>query len=235
MRRSRSTTIQAKSPEIERFKCEPRIAHFNSKLTYPGIFLLQGWLGGILGGYILMVSICLLNESADLLFAVNWMPLFVIPLSILAVVKATILWAGYRLTGIQLGPLERVVATIFCVSLIAILIAFQLKLEEAYQLAALLGTLVLTSLPTALLVGSRFKPWELCTFGSMAVSGTGRKSRIESCFANGWNAAVATSKSRHTGCLDPHCCVSTRNSNYSSQDYASFIYAVRSIYCLVRM
>lgn len=144
---------------------------FQLEATYPGIFLLQGWLGGILGGYITMVSVCLFNETADLLFAVFWMYLFVIPLSIVAIVKSTILWAGYRLTGIQLGPVGRVTITTICVSLLALFTAFQFEIVEVEYLAAWVGTFVVVSLPTALLIGSNFKPWELCTFGSMAVSG----------------------------------------------------------------
>ena len=145
---------------------------FQLEATYPGIFLLQGWLGGILGGYMTMLSICLLNDSMDPLAAVLWMPLLVIPGSILAVVKATILWAGYRLTGIQLGAAGRVVASAIVVGLLALFTAFQFEIVDQNYLRAWVGTLVVASLPTALLVGSLVKPWELCTFGSMAVAAT---------------------------------------------------------------
>ncbi len=39
MRLSRSTTtIQVKPPEIERFKCEPEICHFNLRKRFPARF-----------------------------------------------------------------------------------------------------------------------------------------------------------------------------------------------------
>ena len=144
---------------------------FQLEARYPGMFLLQGWLGGILAGYIGMVCLCFLNDTADFLFAIGFLYIFIIPASILATVKATILWAAYRLTGIQLGAAGRVVATTICVSLLALFTAFQIPSVDHNYLAVWIAVPVLVSLPTALLVGSSFKPWELCTFGTVSVHG----------------------------------------------------------------
>jgi hypothetical protein len=66
---------------------------FELEKTLPATFLLQGWLGGILAGFVYTVALCLEKQRFKLTEAVIYCAYLVIVGSVIGVVKATILWA----------------------------------------------------------------------------------------------------------------------------------------------
>ena len=139
---------------------------FQLEETTHGTFLLQGWLGGILTGFIYVIAICLWDQETTFNNALGLAPWFFITASILGVIKAILMWTPYRLAKFQPRAVTRVLIT----SAGTGLFAFGTGLIGYYNLTALVVwvlTLLMGGLPTAILVGSRVKPWELFTFGSI--------------------------------------------------------------------
>ena len=146
-----------------------RTKHFSFQLeeTIPGTFLAQGWLGGILTGYVYMVAYCLSNptESTDVLIFSPW---FLLLGTIIGVFKSIIMWMPYRVFRFQMRAVTRVAIT----SSLTVLVAFGLAridghFEESNLIRWLL-TWLIAGLPTAVLIGSNVKPWNLFTFGVLA-------------------------------------------------------------------
>src|ERR1051326_7977318 len=96
----------------------PQRGSFQLEKTVPGAFLLQGLTGGALGAFIYLTLLCLrigADESNServgmlLLFIVVCMCLVG---GTLGVIKATIMWGVYRVTGFQMTVLARVAMTL---------------------------------------------------------------------------------------------------------------------------
>jgi len=122
-------------------------------------------------GLIYTSALCLSKPDftfTDALFTAPW--LFTLG-SIAGVFKSIIMWVSYALTKIQVRPATRVMITTTGTGILAFLLAlkFGYGLERPNDTAAWVLTVIAGGLPTAILVGSRVKPWELFTFGSIAV------------------------------------------------------------------
>jgi hypothetical protein len=152
---------------------------FQLEKTLPGVFLIQGWFGGAVAGLVYAAALCFWHHPFNFTRAVSMSGYFVIFGSFLGVFKSTILWVPYRLTRIQVRPATRVVISSIGTGVFALLLAlkFGYGFERPNDTAAWVLSLVLGGLPTAILVGSSVKPWQLFTFGSIAVgdSQTGRR------------------------------------------------------------
>jgi hypothetical protein len=177
---SRSTTMTRATPrEIERFKMRTRNLSFQVEKTVPGVFLLQGCLGGILGGLVYTAEICLTVPRFEFVDAVWIAAYLVIAGSVAGFCKSIIMWVPYILTKVQIHPAARVLITSIGSGLVALLLAlkFGYGFERPNDTAKWVLALIAGGLPTAILVGSHVKPWELFTFGSIAVgdSRTGRR------------------------------------------------------------
>ena len=148
---------------------------FQLEQTVPGAFLLQGFLGGALGLFLYVVLVSL-NKEADENVSNNightllFTPIYMLCGGMLGVIKATIMWGIRRVTGLNMPAFARVVMTTVAIGLVAVLVKLQLPPDDSRAFAITLVIGWLTALPTALLVGSGVKPWELFTFGSIAVS-----------------------------------------------------------------
>ena len=147
-----------------------------------GIFLLQGALGGAVAGLLYTAAICLWNQPLRFAEAVFMAVCLVIAGSVPGVFKSIIMWGSYCLTKIQVGPLTRVVITSIGTGVFALLLAlkFGYGLERPNDTAAWVLTMLAGGLPTAILVGSRVKPWEIFTFGSIAVGDSRTGGRVGS-------------------------------------------------------
>ena len=145
-----------------------RTKPFQLEETVPGSFFFQGLAGGMLAGFIFVVTVSLLEEHPRIQWIVPLTPIYMIMGSILGVMKGSLMWGTYRLTGIRLRAAARVAITSACVGLIAWAIALKNGIADERQFAIFIGIALLTALPVALLVGSGVKPWELFTFGSIA-------------------------------------------------------------------
>ena len=152
---------------------------FQLEKTVPGSFFFQGLAGGMLSGFIFVLMMALwVQEHPQPGWVIPLTPVFMIMGAIVGVLKATLMWGAYRITGLQLRVLTRVAATTICIGLIAEFIYYKAGITHDVQFATGVGIAWLTALPVALLVGSRVKPWEFFTFGSMTTSnGTRIRSR----------------------------------------------------------
>ena len=141
---------------------------FQLEKTYLGAFILQGWFGGLVTGFVYLVILVANCDKPELYeAAVVWFWLSVLGI-MLGLVKSTIMWGAYRLTKIQTRAVTRVVLTSLCTGLFAFATGLYLGGARKNDLIAWVSTLVAGGLPTAILVGSSIKPWELFTFGSIA-------------------------------------------------------------------
>ena len=140
---------------------------FQLEETYLGAFILQGWFGGLVTGFVYVVATVYFGKPDfnDALVGLIYLSILG---SMLGLVKSTIMWGAYRLTKIQTRGVTRVVLTSLCTGLFAFATAFYLGGARKNDLIAWVSTLVVAGLPTAILVGSSIKPWELFTFGSIA-------------------------------------------------------------------
>jgi hypothetical protein len=152
---------------------------FQLEQTVPGSFFFQGIAGGLLSGFICLLTIGLwVKEDSPSDWVIPLTPVYMIMGAIVGVVQATLIWGAYRITGLQLRVLTRVAATTICIALISAFIYYKQGITNNTQFATGVGIWWLAALPVALLVGSLVKPWEFFTFGSLATSnGTSIRSR----------------------------------------------------------
>jgi len=133
-----------------------------------GLSIIQGFAGGMLGGFAYFVLSYSQGGGKNLNYAISFLPVFLVTFAILGCIKAGIMWSVYRAIGRTPAALARLSIS---TSLSPILLAFAalyFAFEEDQIAVLLLPTLSL-AIPVALMVGSSVKPWELFTFGSIAV------------------------------------------------------------------
>lgn len=138
---------------------------FQLEKTVPGTFLMQGGLGGVLGGYVAALIGVIVWRETDLVRMLWLLNATVLYGAIIGVIKATVMWGVVRLTGIQHRAITRVATTIILACLIVAALGWQFDLDEDFLPGCLVASLSV-GIPVALLVGSRLKPWETFTFGS---------------------------------------------------------------------
>jgi hypothetical protein len=156
---------------------------FQLEKTAPGIFLLQGIMGGALGAFIWLVLVFLYrgikstpNENVDSILL--YLPLFMFAIGgTYGLIKATIMWGIYHITGMQMPALARVGLTTIGIGLLAVWTNSSSNLTFDWELVTCASVAWISALPSALLIGSRVKPWELFTFGSIAVDGVRARSK----------------------------------------------------------
>ena len=156
---------------------------FQLEQTVPGAFFFQGLAGGILAGFMLIVGLTLSDDNPHWAWLIFFTPFYMVMVGTIGVLQATLIWGTYRLTRIQLRAPARVAITIFCIGLIAFLIALKTENVNKMNFAIGAGVAFLAFLPVALLVGSSIKPWELFTFGSIATGKNARRSGSKSVLA----------------------------------------------------
>jgi hypothetical protein len=148
---------------------------FQLEQTVPGTFFFQGLAGGTLGSFIFVVMIALLVQEQP---RANWVipltPVYMILGAVVGVVLAALLWGTYRITGLQIRALTRVAVTTILIGLISGFIYYKANITDNVDFAIGVAIAWFTLMPVALLVGSRVKPWEFFTFGSIATSNGNR-------------------------------------------------------------
>jgi len=140
---------------------------FQVEKTVPGTFLMQGLLGGMLGGFFAaLIAIIAWNED-NFWGALNLGIAGVCTGAIVGVIKSILIWGVYRLTDTRLTAVARVSGTTIVTALFIALLGRQFNFDESFLPGCLVWALSV-GIPVALLVGSSVKPWELFTFGSIA-------------------------------------------------------------------
>lgn len=159
--------IQVKLPEIGRFTMRTANRSFQLEEKVTGVFLLQGWLGGVLAAFVYLVALAVWDESIKFEEALVGGAYLTILTTFLGVIKATIMWVPYRLLKVQPRHAARVIVASFATGLFAFATGYGFGTRRPNDMAAWMITLLLGGLPTAILIGSSVKPWELFTFGSI--------------------------------------------------------------------
>jgi len=147
-----------------------RTKHFSFQLeeTFPVTFLAQGALGGMLAAVVYTAAMCLWNEDFKLIDALFICAFLSFPTTVAGAIKSIIMWAPYGLTKVRVRAITRVVVTCTITGLLALNAALLAGYERQEDLAAWTLTCLLAGVPTAMLVGSRVKPWNLFIYGTIA-------------------------------------------------------------------
>ena len=159
---------------------KPTNPPFQLEETVPGTFFFQGLAGGLLAGFLLIVGFVFWVDHPQRDWLIFLTPFYVSMVSTIGVVQAALIWGIYRWTRIQLRAPARIGITIFCIGLIAFLIALKQENVNKMHFAIGAGIAFLTLLPAALFVGSSIKPWELFTFGNIANGENAKRSGTRS-------------------------------------------------------
>jgi hypothetical protein len=146
----------------------PKDPSFALENVLPGTFVLQGILGGILGGLIYVWTTSLCGPKPNFNETLLSIPLVLFLGAILGAIEALIFWIVYLASDLRMSAGIRAALMINTLGVIALFLGgFSLRNDDYFS--AYLVIALLCALPTALLVGSRVKPWGLFTFGSIAV------------------------------------------------------------------
>lgn len=140
---------------------------FQLEKTVPGTFLMQGLLGGVLGGFFTALVGGIAWRANDFWPELNLACIAVYTGAIVGVIKSMLMGGAYYLTNIRLTAARRVSATSIGTALLLAIIGRQFEFDEGFLVGCLVWALSV-GIPVALLVGSSVKPWELFTFGSIA-------------------------------------------------------------------
>lgn len=144
-----------------------RTKSFQLEETLPGTFLTQGWLGGVLAGLVYTVVICLVDKHVRYFDSIVCL-LFLMPFAcMLGITKSALMWAPYRLAKFQPRAFTRIVLASIPTGVFAF-VTGRLYSDDPSNWVPWVATLLIGGLPTAILVGSGVRPWELFTFGSIA-------------------------------------------------------------------
>lgn len=143
---------------------------FQLEQTVPGSFFSQGLAGGSLTGFIFVLLVGLLVDDLSPGWAIPLTPVYMMIGAVLGAIQATLIWGAYRITGLQIRVLARVVFMTIYYALLSGFIYYKTGVTADVDFAIGVGIGWFALLPVALLVGSGVKPWELFTFGSIATS-----------------------------------------------------------------
>ena len=155
---------------------------FQLERTVPGTFLMQGLLGGALGGFVAAVTAAIALKENIYLMTLDLAALAVFTGGIVGIIKATLMWGLVHLTGIQYRAITRVTVTCILTFLGVAVAGRQINFDNGLLRDCLIWALSV-GMPVALLVGSRVKPWQLFTFGSVATGEVDQRSGSRSILA----------------------------------------------------
>lgn len=140
---------------------------FQLEETAYGTFLLQGWCGGILSGFVYTTAVCVWDAPYHVFEAIFASIYFIALTNMLGVMKSILMWAPYRWKKFQPRAATRIALTSLATAVFAF-VTGRLYSNDPNNWVPWMVVLVLGGMPTAMLVGSSVKPWDLFTFGSIA-------------------------------------------------------------------
>jgi hypothetical protein len=148
---------------------------FELEKLVPGAFVLQGVMGGMLGGFVWVLALILWSTEPNYMEMVSIIPQTVFLGAIFGAILATVIWITHSGSDLRTGAGMRVVLMINIVGVIAIFLGkFSELIKDGHFPTWVMVSLV-SALPTTLLVGSRVEPWALFTFGSI----TGIRNKVQ--------------------------------------------------------
>lgn len=137
-----------------------------------GLSIIQGFAGGMLGGYAYLVVCFSQSRGNDLDSAISVLPTYLLTFAIAGCLKAAFMWCIYRSLGRTLPPLARLATATFLSPLVLVLTILYFEFS---LLSLVLIPVLCLGIPVSLIVGSSVKPWELFTFGSIAAGEVDRR------------------------------------------------------------
>ncbi|HET6977525.1 MAG TPA: hypothetical protein VFI24_14440 [Pyrinomonadaceae bacterium] len=155
---------------------------FQLEKTVPGTFLMQGLLGGALGGFVASVVAALAWKENTFVMALDVAALAIFTGGIIGIIKAALMRGVAWVSGIQYRAITRVAITTILTGVGIAVAGLQVKFDDGFLQGCLIWSLSV-GIPVALLVGSRVKPWELFTFGSVAAGEVDHRSGSRSILA----------------------------------------------------
>ena len=132
--------------------------------TIPGAVLVQGFAGGMLAGLIYLSAIAYGRAAIPFVVLAAAMPIVMLGGGMIGIIKATLIYAFYRFTGSKLSAAARVFISSVVTLVLAVMLGLQIGFTNENQFLFWVALVVVSGLPTALLVGSGMKPWRLVTF-----------------------------------------------------------------------
>ena len=162
---------------------------FELEKLVPGTFVLQGILGGMLGGFVWVWALILWSTKPDYVEMVSIIPQTVFVGAISGAILATVLWVTHSGSDLRTGAGMRVVLMVNILGVTALLVGRFSELITDRHFPTWVTIAWVSALPTTLLVGSRVKPWALFTFGS--ITGFRKKVQTRIGSTNVW-ATLAT-------------------------------------------
>ncbi len=153
---------------------------FQLEQTVPGAFLIQGFTGGALAGYLFTVFLILINPHPRNIDVAIYLPFVMSVFGVLGLSTAIPVWAIHRLTEIRMrAPVRIVVSTVISTALLSLLFYLAGEITLYVVRGAAISSFLLW-LPAALLAGSRVKPWYFFAWWSIAVQQHGFTTRLSS-------------------------------------------------------
>ena len=173
-------TIQVKLPEIERFTMRTKSLPFQLEEATGGAFAVQGLAGGMLLGFISTVALLIAFPHPTNMEIVFLLYPIMVATGLFGLIKSVPFGFMYHVLGIRMRTPVRIAAGTISLTLFASYFSYQQFDNDPWLLPAIAGTCFLISLPTALLVGSRVRPWEILTYWRVTFRTHGIKERLRS-------------------------------------------------------
>ena len=127
-----------------------------------GAFVVQGLAGGMLTGFLFTLAMLIAYPSPANLEAVFFIYPFMAMTGVFGLIKSIPLGAMYHVMGIRMKAPARIATSTIGLTLLGSCLSH--PRFDPWVVSIILVWCFLISLPTALLVGSRFRPWEIFTY-----------------------------------------------------------------------
>lgn len=172
--------IQAKLPEIERFTMRTKSLPFQLEQSTGGAFAVQGLAGGMILGFIFTVAMLIAYPDRNNLLIVFYIYPIMAVTGLFGLIKSLPFGAMYHVWGIRMRAPMRIASGTISLTLLASYFSYQQYDDDPWLLPTIAGWCFLLSLPIALLVGSRVRPWEIFTYWRVTFRKHGIKERLRS-------------------------------------------------------
>ncbi|HKY44977.1 MAG TPA: hypothetical protein VJM50_17935 [Pyrinomonadaceae bacterium] len=153
---------------------------FQLEQKHGGAFAVQGLAGGMLLGFILTVALLIANPHPTNLLIVFYIYPIMVFTGVFGLIKSIPFGFMYHVLGIRTRVPMRIFLSTISLTLFASYFAYERYDDDPWLLAMIGGWCFLISLPTALLVGSRVRPWEILNYWRVTFRKNGIKERLRS-------------------------------------------------------
>jgi hypothetical protein len=145
-----------------------------------GAFVLQGFAGGMLTGFLFIVGTMIaFPHPTNILISWYIYPIM-LATGVVGIIKSLPLGLMHHILGFRMRLPVRIATSTIGLTLFASYFAYEHYDNDPWLLAMVAGWSLLISLPTAVLVGSRVRPWEILTYWRVTFRKHGLTERLRS-------------------------------------------------------